>query len=260
MFRIERLCTPCVQSLIVNKVRQIRVVHLLDFVQLMRCAETVKEMNERYKPLDCRKMCHACKVHDLLNIAARKKGKSRLTAVIYIRMVSEYGERVGADRTAGHMKYARETLTGYTVHSRDHQHKSLRRSETCRQGSGLKCAVNGCDRAGFRLHLNEADALTEDVLLSVGRPDVCFSRHRRGRCNWINSRYFSECICNISGGFITVHRHILLLSVTHNVFLRVSLLCQIYRSITVFPVCFGNLFLQGQATMLAWSSDPPIKV
>ena len=74
----------------VNEGGEIVLIHSLDLLDLVRCAEAVEEVDERYAALDGRKMCYTGEVHNFLYGAFGKHGEACLAAGHYVLVVTEY--------------------------------------------------------------------------------------------------------------------------------------------------------------------------
>ncbi len=64
----------------------------LDFLDFVRCAETVKEVNERHAALDCCEVCNSGEVHNLLHAALCKHCASGLAGSHNVLMVTKDAE------------------------------------------------------------------------------------------------------------------------------------------------------------------------
>ena len=128
--------------------------------------ESVKEMHERHPSADRCQMSHAGQIHYFLHAAGTQLGKPGGTAVHGIGMISEDRQRMASDCTGCHMQDSRKPLTGDPVHGRDHQHQSLGRCKARCKSTCLERSVYCRDRPGFRLHLYQLHALSEQIFLS----------------------------------------------------------------------------------------------
>ena len=104
------------------------------------------------------------------------------------------------------MEHGRQQLTGDLIHVRDHQKKTLRSGIGGGQRACGQRAVHGAGGACFGLHFRHADGRTEDVFLPLRSPLVYIVGHGRGGRDRVNARDFRECIGDIRGGIVPVHR------------------------------------------------------
>ncbi|GFI56242.1 hypothetical protein IMSAG013_01298 [Clostridiales bacterium] len=212
MFRIERTAAERVDCVHIYHFLQIFVIPCFDLLDLMRGAETVKEVQERNAAFNGCQMCNGTEVHNFLGVGFSEHCITGLTACINIGMVAENVQRVGSNAACRNMNYAGKQLTCDFVHVRDHQQKALRccicsRQRTCCQG-----AVYSACSACLRLHFHYADAIAENVACAFAenvlvrcRPGVCDFRHRRGRSDGIDCGNFRERIGYMRRGGVTVH-------------------------------------------------------
>ena len=114
------------------------------------------------------------------------------------------------------MQDARQALAGDAVKHRKHEHQALRGGKTRRKRACLQRPVHGGSRAGFGLHLDQPDRLSEHVLLSLCGPHVRLARHRRGGRDGIDRGDLGERVSHIGRRFFSVHRHIVSGLFTHS--------------------------------------------
>ena len=126
------------QCLFVYQCGKCVTVNLLDLLNLVRGAETVKEIYKRNAALDCGQVCHSGEVHNLLHRAFGKHGETGLAARHYILVVAEDRQCVRGQRTRRHMEYARQKLAGYLVHIGNHEQQALRCGVGCGKSTGLQ--------------------------------------------------------------------------------------------------------------------------
>ena len=96
-------------------------------------------------------------------------------------------------------------FAGDLVHVGDHQQQALGSGERGGQGAGAQGAVHRAGRAGFALHLGDADRLSEQVLPVMGRPFVRNFRHGGRRRDGVDRCHIAECVRNVADGGITVN-------------------------------------------------------
>ena len=207
MLRIERAGAEGSERVAVQQRAQALGIDLLDSRDLMRGAESVKEMHERRPALERRQMRHGSEVHDLLDAAGAQHGESGIAAAHHVGMVAENAHGMRTDGTRGDVQHDRQSLARYTVQHRYHQHQSLAGCKARGKGAGLRRAVHGCDGTRLRLHLHHRHRLAENVLPALGGPKVRMLRHGRRRRDGIDGCYLGKLICNSGGGFIAVQRN-----------------------------------------------------
>ena len=173
----EATLTETCESLAVEQRSDIVLVHSLDLLDLMRCAETVEEVHEGDGGFDGGEVCHSGEVHNLLHGAFAKHGEACLAHRHNVLMVSEDTQRMRSERTGRNMENAGELLACDLVHVGDHKEETLRSCIGCGEGTCLERAVNGTCGTTFRLHLLHEHCLTEDILTAGSSPFVNVFRH-----------------------------------------------------------------------------------
>ena len=205
MIRIERMRTERGKGVLVDHGGEILVVPNLDFLNFMRGAEAVEEIEERHSALDGGKMGDRAEIHDFLRIGFREHRKAGLTACINVGMIAEDVQRVGSDAACGYVDDTGKQLACDFVHVRDHEQKSLRCRVGRREGACRERAVYGACRACLGLHLHDFDTFPENVLESGCRPRVRHFSHRAGRGDGVDGGNFRERIRYMRRGGIAVH-------------------------------------------------------
>ena len=66
MVRVQGILSERVDGIHVNHILQIFVIPCLDLLDLVRCTETIEEVDERNFTFDCCKMSNRCQVHNFL--------------------------------------------------------------------------------------------------------------------------------------------------------------------------------------------------
>ena len=100
---------------------QILVIPHLDLLDLMRGAESIKEVKKRNSSLDGGQMCHGSQIHYFLYIAGTQHGKSGLAAGIYIRVIAKDRKGMARQRPGGYMDHRRQKFSCHFIHIRNHQ-------------------------------------------------------------------------------------------------------------------------------------------
>ena len=92
---------------------------------LMRCTETIEEVDERNGSLQRSKMRNGRKIHDFLHGARTEHGETCLAAGHHILMVTEDTERMTCECTCRDVEHTWQKFTGNLVHVRNHQEQTL---------------------------------------------------------------------------------------------------------------------------------------
>ena len=202
-----------IQGVLAERIHSVHVAHFLqvgivpdsDLLDLVRGAETVKEVDEGNVTLNGCQMSHGSQIHDLLHIVLAQHGEAGLTAGHDVGMIAEDVQRVAGHGTGRHVEHGGQQLAGDLVHIGDHQQQALRGGVGGGQCAGCQGAVDRTGSAGLRLHLAHLHGGAEDVLLTIGCPLVHIVCHGRGRGNGINTRHFGKGVADVCSGVITVH-------------------------------------------------------
>ena len=103
------------------------------------------------------------------------------------------------------MNDARQQLAGNLVHVGDHQQQALGSGVGGGQRTSRQGAVDSASSASLGLHLNDADFLSENVLLTMGRPLVGQVSHYGRGSDGVNRSDICERIGHMSRSGVTVH-------------------------------------------------------
>ncbi len=202
---IQRPVPELPDGFIIHQRLDILIVNGFNLLNLMGCAESVKEVKEGNPALDCRQMGNRCQIHCFLNTGGCQHGKPCLPTCHNILMITENGQGMGSQSPCADMKYCRQQFSGNLVHVGDHQQKSLGCGvRRCQSASG-KGAMYGSGCAALRLHLNDLYFLSENVFLPMGGPLVHMLRHWRRRRYGINGGYLGKGIGHICCCLVTIH-------------------------------------------------------
>ena len=125
MLRIQGMGTECIYGIIVRHFCKVVIGNCLHLGYLMGCAEAVKEVHEGDSPLYGCKVSHSRKIHYLLHTGGGDHAPPCLAAGVYIRMIPEYGQGMGAYGACSNVEHCRMALPCYAVHSGYHEHKPL---------------------------------------------------------------------------------------------------------------------------------------
>ncbi len=194
-----------VDGVLIHHLFQILVVPNFDLLNLMRGSEAVEEVEEGNFTLDGGQVRNRAQIHNLLHVAGAEHCKAGLTASIHVLMVAEDGQGVGSQRTSGNMEHAGEQLACDLIHIGDHQQQALRSGVGSGQGASGQGAVNSASGTSLRLHLNNFNLISEDVLQALGGPLVGDFRHGGGRSDGIDCGNVGKRIGYMRGGVVTVH-------------------------------------------------------
>ena len=179
MIRVQSVFTELCDRIHISHIFQIFIIPCFDLLDLMRCTETVKEVDERNFSFDSCKMSYRCKVHNLLYRRLAKHCATCLTACHNVRMISENGKCVRSKCTGRYVDNARKLLSCDLVKVRDHQKKTLRCCVGSCKGTGCQRSVNCTCSTSLGLHFSNLYFLSKDVLSSLGCPLVCSFSHNR---------------------------------------------------------------------------------
>ena len=177
MLRVERVVAERLYRVHVHHVLEVGIIPHFNFLNFMRGAETVKEVDERHFALNGRKVRDGSQIHDFLRVAFRKHGKTRLAACIHVRVVAKNIQGLRGNGTGRHMEHRGQLLRGNLKHIRYHQEQALRSRKGRGERTARKRTVHRSRRACFRFHFNDFHLRAEDVFLTGGRPLVNVIRH-----------------------------------------------------------------------------------
>ena len=108
MVRTQCVITECLDSVHICHIFQVFIIPCLNLLDLVRCTESVEEVDERNFSLDCCKMCYRSKVHNFLYGRLTQHCTTSLTTGHNIGMISENGKCVGSKCTSGYVEYTRK--------------------------------------------------------------------------------------------------------------------------------------------------------
>jgi hypothetical protein len=125
-----------------------------DFVELVRSAETVEEVNKGNSGFQCGGLCNQRHILRLLNRGGgehRETGRARRHDV---GVIPEDGQGLAGDGPRRHMKDSRRQFPRDLEHVWNHEEQPLGRGKCRREGARLKSAVNRTRRPSFALHFH----------------------------------------------------------------------------------------------------------
>ena len=204
VLRIERALAESVQRFTVEQACERLLVDHLDFLNFVRGAESVEEVQERNARADRHQMGDAGQVHHFLYAARRQHGETGLAGGHHVLMVAEDRQRLRGQCAGRNVEHARQQLAGYLVHVRNHQQQSLRGRERRSQRAALQRAVHRSGGSGLRLHFDNLDRFAENVLATAGRPLVDVLRHGGRRCDRIDRSHLAEHVCDVGRRVVSV--------------------------------------------------------
>ena len=205
MFRVQSISLECVNRIHVDDLSQFFVIHAFDFLDFVRCTETIEEVQERNTAFDCGQVSYAAQVHNFLYGVGNQHCETCLTACHNVGMVTEDGQSMCSQSTCCYVEYARQQFAGDFVHVRDHQQQTLRCCICCCQCTSCQGTVYCTCSTSFGLHFYNFYFLTKQVLFTVCCPVVCFFSHGRGRCDGEDTSYFCKRVGSICSSFVTIH-------------------------------------------------------
>ena len=213
---VERSVAERLNCVHINHFLKILVIPSGNLLNLVRGSEAVEEVEEGYSGLDGSEVSYCTEVHDFLCVGLCEHSKAGLTASIYVGVITEDVKSVGSNTSCGYVNNARKKLTGDLVHVGDHKKKTLRCGVGCGKSTCSERTVNCTCSARLRLHLNNLNILTENVLCRLAedvlvgsRPCVCYLSHRAGRCDGVDSSNLCERVRYVSSSGVTIHRNFL---------------------------------------------------
>ena len=199
------------QSITIYKRCNIFVVEAFDFLNFMRSAEAVEEVDKGNSALNGRKMSYGRKIHHLLNRTCTELSKTRHTCTHHVLLVPKDRKSLSCDSTSRYVENAREQLPGNLVHIGEHEQKPLRCRKGSSQSTGLQCPVHSCNGTTLALHFFYVYNFSEYVFTLLSSPFIYKLSHRRRWSDGVNSGYFAKHIGDVCCGLVTVARHHFLL-------------------------------------------------
>ncbi len=178
-----------------------------DRVDLVAGAESVEEVQERHPALEGRGVGHEGEVVGFLHRSGGQHGHPGLAARHHVAVVAEDAERVGGDRTGGHVDHRRQVLAGDLVEVRDHQQQALRRGERRGERSAEEGAVEGAGGTGLGLHLDHVGHVAPQIGAAGVAPCVRQLTHRRRRSDRIDGDDLAQLVSDPGGSLVAVDDH-----------------------------------------------------
>ncbi len=202
--RIEGAFAEVADGVEVHHVANGRFRQFFQFVDFVRGAETVEEVEERNVAAVRRRVRDHRHVVRFLNRAAAEHRPTAGAGRHHVGVVAEDRERVRGDAASRNVEDGRRLFAGDLEHVRNHQEETLRRGERAGQRARLQRAVNGARRPGFALHFDDLRNRAEEIFLTFRGPVVGQFAHRRRRRDRVNGHYFVAKMRDHRGGFVAV--------------------------------------------------------
>ncbi|CCJ85835.1 hypothetical protein BN133_2212 [Cronobacter dublinensis 582] len=191
VFRVQRAGAVGVDL----RLRQQRADRLIgqrrDFVDLVRGAKPIEEMNKRHAAFQRGDMGNQREILRLLDAARTEHRAARLAHGHDVRVIAKNRQRMGGDGARRDVQHKWRELARELVKRRDHQQQALGRGERRGERAGLERAVDGGDSARLGLHLHHARHVAPDVFHAVARPGIGLLRHGGTRCDGVNRDNFT---------------------------------------------------------------------
>lgn len=178
---------------------------IVDFVDFVRRAEAVEEVEERNARFERRHLGDHRHVLGFLNARRRKHGESGRAGVHDVAVIAKDRKSMACQATRGDVENRRREFASDFEHVRNLEQETLRRGERRRQGAALKRAVNGTCGTRFALHFDDAGNFVPNVFLRLRRPIVGELCHRRGRRNRVNTNDFVRHKRGVCRCFVTIN-------------------------------------------------------
>jgi len=186
---------------------QVVVLEVLDFRDLVRGAEAVEEVDERYAARERRRLGDARHVVSFLDRSGGKQPPPGLADGIDVRVIAKDRQCVRGNRPRRYVKDRRCQLAGYLVHARDHEQQALGSGKGGGQRPGLERAVHRRRRSTFRLHLDHVGDHPPDVGLAHRRPLVGELTHVGGWGDRVDGAHVVDAVRDRRGRFVAVNHH-----------------------------------------------------
>ena len=183
------------------------VGYFFNFHFFVAGAEAVEEVEDGDVSLEGRHLGDEGVVGGLLDGRGAEHGPAGVADRHYVGVVSEDGERVGRKAARRDVHYGARELSGYLVHVRDHEEKSLRSGEGRAERSGLYRSVVGSGGSGLALHLFDERNGSPDVRTVLRGPLIRPFSHRRRRRDRVDRYYLVHGVGDMRRSFVPVYRY-----------------------------------------------------
>ena len=199
------MCTEFFYSVNVEHFFKVSIVPKFNFLNFVRGAETIKEVDKCNFSFDCSQVSNRSQIHNFLRIRFSKHCNASLATSINVRMITKNVQCLSSNTACSNMEYTRKLFSSNLVHIRNHQKKTLRSCESCCQCTRCQRTVYSTSSTSFRFHFDYFYFFTENIFLAICRPVVNPVSHWRRRSDRINTSYFSKSICNVSCSLVSIH-------------------------------------------------------
>ena len=204
MFRIQSTITEFLDLIPWHDLAEFIIVRKGYFLDFMAGTETIEEMQERYRALQCCNVCHNCHISSFLDRAGCQHRETGLTACHNVTVITENGQSMISQSTCADVEYAGHQLASDLIHVRDHQKQSLRSSKRGGQSTCCQRTMNCACSTSFRLHFGYLYGLSEKVQCVMRSTLISSFRHRGGRSDRINSGHITKSISDMADGSIAI--------------------------------------------------------
>ena len=208
MFRVQAVLTESCQLFIINEFCKIIIIKSFDTLHFVGCTESVEYMHESIAATNSRQMGYTAEIHSFLRGGRHNHAEASRTTCHNVRMIAENGKCMSADGTGCNVEYARQEFTANFEHGGNHEEQALGSRIGGGQRTSLQGAMACASSTSFRLHLDNINGITEDILLSFCSPFVNLFCHNRRRCDREDSSNFCKCIGSICSSRVTIHYYI----------------------------------------------------
>ena len=120
VFGVERTVTELFNRLFIEHFVKVFIVPNLDFLNFVRGAETVEEVNKRNTAFNGGKVRYRAKVHNLLRVVGAKHRNAGLTAGVNVAVLAENRKGVAGNRTRRYVDNAGEQFARDFIKVGDH--------------------------------------------------------------------------------------------------------------------------------------------
>ena len=177
MRRVQAVSAELSDRIVVDQLIEIVIVPDLDLLDLVGCAETIEEVDERQFALYCCAVSDGSQIHDFLYAGLTEHSAAGLSCSVYVRVITEDIQCVSTYAASSDVDDCRKAFACDLVKVGDHQKKTLGSCEGGCHCTGSDRAVNRTCSTCLGLHLGNLYRLTENVLASGCSPLINMLRH-----------------------------------------------------------------------------------
>ena len=106
--RIQGTFAESFDSIPVNQFFEVIIIHNFNFLNFMRCTETIKEIDERKRAFQSCQVSDAAKIHDFLDIGFSQETAASSTGRHNVLMIAENAQCMVSQSTGSYVEYTRE--------------------------------------------------------------------------------------------------------------------------------------------------------